>query len=537
MAPAANHRPDRRRLGGGWAAVAAVVGICSLAGASVSIRAQSAVQKGLTAAGPVGRAYDAIFDARLDGPSTELASVCAPPRPSARDDSAPGEVCRVLEALATWWRIRLDVVDESRDQTFVAQADAAIAATEAWVGREPNRAEAWFYLGGSYAVRAQWRTARGRQLAAARDGKRIKESMERAMALDPSLQDARFGVGLYQYYADVAPSALKFLRWLLLLPGGDRVRGLRTMEETRTRAQLLRSEAAYQLHLVYLWYEQAPERALTLVQELRARHPGNPHFVEVEADLQDVHLSDFGASLRTWRGLFDAAAARKVAFPAQAAARARLGMAVQLDRLGETDLAVEQLRTLLAAKPTSPVGIGARAHVELGRALDQLGARADAMAEYRAALAALPSGDPLKTGAVARDAMRAPPNRDTALAYRLSLEGWRAFERGELAEASRLLARSRALRTPNPTTRYRQARVWLAERRATEAVEALESIVSDPATPPHIFASACYHAARALEEQGTTTRAIELYRLVVGAFGVDPTLRNDAQRALARLAA
>ena len=69
----------------------------------------------------------------------------------------------------------------------------------------PPRAEAWFYLGASYGARAQWRSMRGEQLAAARDGKRIKESLERAVALDPSMHDARFGVGLYQYYADVAP--------------------------------------------------------------------------------------------------------------------------------------------------------------------------------------------------------------------------------------------------------------------------------------------------------------------------------------------
>jgi tetratricopeptide (TPR) repeat protein len=515
--------------------LAAVVGTYLLA--SFGTSGQGVVRKGLTAPGPVGRAYDAIFDAGLDGLQTELASVCAPLRAGLGDDRAPVEVCRVLEALGTWWRIRLDVLDQSHDQMFVVQADAAVASTEAWVAREPNRAEAWFYLGGSYAARAQWRTARGRQLAAARDGKRIKESMERALALDPSLQDARFGVGLYQYYADVAPSALKILRWLLLLPGGDKARGLRTMEEARTRSQLLRSEATYQLHLVYLWYELAPERALALVQELRARHPGNPHFFETEAEIYDVHLSDFGASLRAWRGLFEAAAARQVAFPAVASARARLGMAVQLDRLGDTDQAVEQLRALLGGKPTSPVGIEARAHAELGRALDQLGARAEALAQYKAALAALPPGDPLKTGAVARNAMRGPPNPDTATAYRLSLEGWRAFERGDLADATRLLTRSRALRAANPTTRYRQARVWLAERRTVEAVEALELVISDPATPPHVFASACYHAARALEQQGTTTRAIELYRLVVGAFGVDPTLKGDAQRALARLAA
>ena len=46
-------------------------------------------------------------------------------------------------------------------------------------------------------------------LGAARDGKRIKDSLERALALDPRLQEAYFGIGLYHYYADVAPTAAK----------------------------------------------------------------------------------------------------------------------------------------------------------------------------------------------------------------------------------------------------------------------------------------------------------------------------------------
>jgi len=48
------------------------------------------------------------------------------------------------------------------------------------------------------------------------------EQLERALTLDPSLQDAYFGIGLYHYYAAVAPTAARVLRWLLLLPGGDR---------------------------------------------------------------------------------------------------------------------------------------------------------------------------------------------------------------------------------------------------------------------------------------------------------------------------
>ena len=37
------------------------------------------------------------------------------------------------------------------------------------------------------------------------------------------------------------------------------------MLRARERGQLLRSEADYQLHVLYLWYEKQPERALELL--------------------------------------------------------------------------------------------------------------------------------------------------------------------------------------------------------------------------------------------------------------------------------
>src|SRR5204862_3750258 len=143
--------------------------------------------------------------------------------------------------------------------TLNARAAAAIAASEAWTSREPQRGEAWFYLAGAHAPLVQWRALRGQWLAAAREGGKIKTALERALALDPTLTDAYFGIGLYHYYADVAPAALKMLRWLLLLPGGDRDQGLREMLQARDGGALLRGEADYQLHWIYLWYEHQPE--------------------------------------------------------------------------------------------------------------------------------------------------------------------------------------------------------------------------------------------------------------------------------------
>lgn len=374
---------------------------CALA--VVAISAQEAPGRGLTGAPQLARAYTAIFDARFGEVPRLLAQACG----LGRRDAAPAEACQVLDAVALWWQIQLDPLNPARDDAFQARVDAAIAATEAWTAREPARAEAWFYLGGAYGARVQWRVLRRELLSAARDGKRIKQALERALELDPALHDAYFGIGLYHYYADVAPAALKVLRWLLLLPGGDRAQGLQEMLRARSGGELARSEADYQLHLLYLWYEKQPQRALDLLADLRRRHPTNPHFLQLIAEVQDVYLHDRTASLRSWQTLLDDSQHDRVAERAMAETTARFGMALQLDRLSQSDAAIAHLRAVINARPPAPYGALARAHLQLGEALDRLGRRQDAASAYRAAIGSAPPDDPLKVRARATARLRA----------------------------------------------------------------------------------------------------------------------------------
>ena len=312
----------------------------------------------LTGETQLRRVYDAIFDARFEDVPPLLARTCPP---------APSEACQLLEAVNVWWQIQLDPTSLARDTQFQSRIDAAVASAEAWTKRDPERAEAWFYLGGAYGARAQWRVLRRERLSAARDGKRIKESLERALALDPRLQEAYFGIGLYHYYADVAPTAAKMLRWLLLLPGGDKAQGMQEMMRAREHAELFGDEADYQLHVIYLWYEKQPQRALAMLMNLRDRHPRNPLFPQLIAQVQDVYLHDLPASLRTWRSLLDAARAHRIAYSELAEMRSRLGIASVLERLNDDAGAIEQLRAVIAAKPLAPFGAYAEAQRELTR--------------------------------------------------------------------------------------------------------------------------------------------------------------------------
>jgi tetratricopeptide (TPR) repeat protein len=478
------------------------------------------------------RVYDAILDARFDAAEAELKLACRAAGP------APREACDVLAATTTWWRILLDPDSRGLDRQFAAEVDHAIKSTEAWAARDPQNAEAHFYAGAAYAARVQWRVLREERLAAARDGKRIKLALERAIALEPDLDDAYFGIGLYQYYADVAPAAAKVLRFLLMLPGGDKKEGLARVQRTRAKGALLQGEADYQLHILYLWYERRADLALELLESLRKRHPGNPLFAAQIADVQDRYQHDITASLASWRALLAAARDGTVNEAALAETQARLGIARQLEALWQTDIALEHLRAVLDAKPAKPAGALAAAYLALGEGEDRLGHHDAAVAAYRLAIAAAPGPDAHGVRQRAGDRMRRTPDARRAEAYRLSLEGLRKFEKADTSGAEGLLARSVQLDPKDPVARYRYGRVLQAQKEDAAALAAFEAAIRGARDgPAPIIASAYYEAARLHERLTHKDQAIDYYRAASTWFGGGADTRTAATRALTRLRA
>lgn len=515
-------RHGRRGAGPGWRATAGLLAL--LVAASPASPAGAPLRGVATIKG----IYDRILDADFDAAAAAIRAC----------EGAPREACDALEATRIWWQILLDPESTARDAAFQRAVNAAIASAEAWTAREGRSAEAWFYLGGAYGARVQWRVLRKEYLAAARDGKRIKEALERALALDASLEDANFGIGLYEYYADVAPAAAKILRVLLLLPGGDRVEGLKRMLRARERGQVLAGEAAYQLHVIDLWYEKQFARALGLLRGLQRDHPRNPLFTQLIAEVQDVYFHDRTASLEAWRRIIDLGARGGLNEAGVATARARLGAAVQLDALYETDAAIDLLEPLVASRPTAPLGLASQAALQLGRALDRMGERERALAAYAAAASAVPPGDPHGVRAAVRRAQRTPPPADVARAYRLSLAGWRALERRDLPAAERALRDALALRGHDPVTRYRAAQVWLARHDETAALRDLEFVIAAaPPEAPTFHARACLDAAQLLERRGDGARALVLYQRGASVFGAAEATKQAAARAAERLRA
>ena len=500
--------------------------LIALAGAAAALGARPS-PNGIRGVDGLARAYDFILEARFDQADAELRRACGP---------APAEACDVLSATAIWWKILLDPESRELDDEFSAAVERAIANTEAWTDRAPDDAEAWFYKGGAYAARVQWRVLRNEKLSAARDGKTIKVALERAIELDPTLEDAHFGVGMYKYYADVAPAAAKFLRFLLLLPGGDRREGLDQMLRAQTRGKLLQGEADYQLHVVYLWYERQTPRALRLLQSLHEKYPANPLFLAQIAEIQDVYQHDITASLASWQSLLAAARDQRVNAPVLSEVQARIGIARQLEALRQTDDAIEMLQAVVALHSPAPYGSLPLAYLRLGEAYDRIGARVSAVDAYRAAIASSVSPDSNDVKSQSGDRIRRAPDPKHAEAYRLSLEGWRRLEHNDVQGAGNALSSSLALNGADPVAHYRFGRVQQARKDDAEALAQFEHAIRSARTcPAPILGYAYLEAARVLERMGRRSQASSYYHTAATLFGASADTRAAATRALTRL--
>jgi tetratricopeptide (TPR) repeat protein len=360
-----------------------------------ALLALTASPLGLTERPRLAAIYDSILRARFEQARAQTAVACPP---------APIDACRALATVSLWWQIQLDPDSRALDAQLESAAGVAVASAERWTKREPQRAEAWFYFAGAYAPLVQWRILRGERLSAAREALKIKHALERALTIDPGLHDAYFGIGMYHYYADVAPAALRVLRWLLLMPGGNRAEGLREMLVARDSGVLLGGEADYQLHWLYLWYEHDPARALELLRALDARYPSNPIFLQRVAEVQRDDLHDHVASRATWQALLDRARSGQVERSAMAAVRARIGMAEALIAASEDAQAIDAVTPVIDTRATAPYGALSLAHFITARAHERLRHRDRAISSLNAAIAS-PADDPRDIRPRARSAL------------------------------------------------------------------------------------------------------------------------------------
>jgi predicted Zn-dependent protease len=258
---------------------------------------------------------------------------------------------------------------------------------DARVRANPDDLRARFARGAASGVRSRHHLFRLHRSDAARTAAAMRGDLLAVREREPGSQDVNFGLGLYDYYADVLPKYARLLRWLARIPGGDRERGLTEIERARDGSVLHRTEAQAQLYEIYAFWEEDPERALDEIQALQRRHPGWPLWgLRLSEHLRE-RMGAYPEAAAVARGIV-AAANRRNRDPGPAAvalARLALGRALLLDLRP-----AEARRALLPVKDGLPgnAALAAEERWLLGQSLELEGDRDGARAHYRLAVAA-----------------------------------------------------------------------------------------------------------------------------------------------------
>src|SRR5215467_8746358 len=203
----------------------------------------------------------------------------------------------LLESEAIWWRFwctaaefKYGMSDARRrsklpaDQHFLELATTAssLAATQI---QKADSAEMQLYAGMADAAAARLYALRGENRNTARFGVRARDHFLRAKTLDPSLADADFGLGLYNYYVDTLSALARILRFFMGIPGGSKQDGIRQLQHSFNDGVMTPNVARFYLAMNLHRYDQQYGRALATIGPLVEKYPSNPLFQLARGDL------------------------------------------------------------------------------------------------------------------------------------------------------------------------------------------------------------------------------------------------------------
>jgi tetratricopeptide (TPR) repeat protein len=200
-------------------------------------------------------------------------------------------------AMVEWWKIAIDIDDESRDDHFAAMLEEVIDLCDRRLEKDDRDLAALFFKGGSlgylgrlYANREDW-------VSAASDGRKALPIVQQCFEIAPRNFDVMLGKGIYNYYAAIIPEQYPIVKPLMIFfPEGNKDDGLKQLQAAADSATYANVEATYFLLQIQFNYEKNFAEALRLATDLHARFPDNVVFHK--------YLGRCFASLGQWTDAF-----------------------------------------------------------------------------------------------------------------------------------------------------------------------------------------------------------------------------------------
>ncbi|MDE2180997.1 MAG: tetratricopeptide repeat protein [candidate division NC10 bacterium] len=324
------------------------------------------------------------------------------------DVDKTGLLAPFYQAFVTLMRLQDREPTRQEMDAFLAALRSLTDKAEARLRQASEEADLLLFLGMAWGSKAMIDGALGNYFSAYEATKRTKSHLDTCLLRRPIRYDAYYGLGLYDY-------TLSRVAWFyrplvgLLLPPGDRERGLRELTIASERGAATRMLAKLALLQAYTGIEKEFEKAVLLAVELLRRFPGNPDLY-FQAALVYSELGRFPEALEVGRRIRGNLDLGRYHFTREMLPRyLQLMGKIYMDR-GDYPTALSFFRQAIDQPTARYAWVTAWAWTRTGMIYDLLGKRTEAERSYRMALA-------IKTDSIAKDMatqyLNAPYRRET----------------------------------------------------------------------------------------------------------------------------
>ncbi|MBP7542929.1 MAG: hypothetical protein KA747_04920, partial [Ignavibacteriaceae bacterium] len=184
-------------------------------------------------------------------------------------------------SMIDWWKILVDLDDESKDDLFYKKLDDVIYVCDEILDDDPNNIDALFFKGGAIGFRGRLHALRESWLKAADDGREALPIVNRVLKIQPGNADILLGTGIYSYYVSVIPDEYPAVKPLLIFfPSGDKDLGIKDLKRVAEKGRYAKYEAQYFLMTLYQEFEKDPNSSEKYAKMLTDQFPDNPVFLK-----------------------------------------------------------------------------------------------------------------------------------------------------------------------------------------------------------------------------------------------------------------
>jgi len=196
---------------------------------------------------------------------------------SIQDQSEEHPLVAFALASAHWWRLSIYVLetDKEESQAFLDAAKKGVLLCRTIIKQGDPTGEAHLAMGGILGIWGRWELTNRHWLSAYFKGKKAYKYLTKALKINPDLNDAYMGIGMFDYYVAKLSGFVRVLAFRGM--GKDPQKGLDELHKAAEKSIYARTPSNLFLVEIYSTQEDRPDIALQILEILRKDSPRSPY--------------------------------------------------------------------------------------------------------------------------------------------------------------------------------------------------------------------------------------------------------------------